>query len=85
MTHQEKTVNNGTLYIYINANTCSSKLRQEVLYKGLIDNRCHALEAVPERRAIHKLNAIFFLQKIKSACKYLSKIHIITIQPAGTL
>jgi len=41
------------------ANTCSSKFRQEVLYKGLIDNRCHALEAVPERRAIHKLNAYF--------------------------
>ena len=38
--------------------------------KGLIDNRCHALEAVPERRAIHKLNAYFFLQKIKSECKY---------------
>ena len=38
--------------------------------KGLIDNWCHALEAVPERRAIHKLNAIFFLQKIKSECKY---------------
>ena len=29
--------------------------------KGLVDNRCHALEAVPERRAIHKLNAYFFL------------------------
>jgi len=27
--------------------------------KGLVDNRCHSLEAVPERRAIHKLNAIF--------------------------
>jgi len=27
--------------------------------KGLIDNNCHALEAVPERRAIHKLNAFF--------------------------
>jgi len=65
MTHQEKTVNNGTL-----RNTCSSKFRQEVLYKGLIDNRCHALKAVPERRAIHKLNAYFFLQKIKSECKY---------------
>jgi len=39
--------------------------------KGLIDNRCHALEAVPERRAIHKLNANFFLQKIKSECKYI--------------
>jgi len=39
--------------------------------KGLIDNRCHALEAVPERRAIHTLNAYFFLQKIQSECKYL--------------
>jgi len=38
--------------------------------KGLIDNRCHALEAVPERRAINKLNAYFFIQKIKSECKY---------------
>jgi len=50
--------------------TRSSKFRQEVLYKGLIDNRCHSLEAVPERRAIRKLNAYFFLQKIKSECKY---------------
>jgi len=32
--------------------------------KELIDNRCHALEAVPERRAIHKLNTYVFLQKI---------------------
>jgi len=39
--------------------------------KGLIDNRWHALEAVSERRAIHKLNAYFFLQKTKSECKYL--------------
>ena len=38
--------------------------------KGLIDNSCHALEAVPERCAIHKLNAYFFLQKIMSECKY---------------
>ena len=28
--------------------------------KGLIDNRCNALEAVPERRAQHVLNAHFF-------------------------
>ena len=46
-------------------------LAKQLPVKGLIDNRCHALEAVPERRAIHKLNAIFFLQKIKSECKYM--------------
>jgi len=60
---------------------CFSKVRQEVLcnitprakhlpVKGLIDIKCHALEAVPELRAIHKLNAYFVLQKIKSECKY---------------
>jgi len=46
-------------------------LAKQLPVKGLIDNRCHALEAVPERRAIHKLNANFFLQKIKSECKYI--------------
>ena len=51
---------------------CKIFLRAKQLpVKGMIDNRCHALEAVPERRAIHKLNAIFFLQKIKSECKYV--------------
>ena len=50
---------------------CKIFLRAKQLpVKGLIDNRCHSLEAVPERRAIHKLNAIFFLQKIRSECKY---------------
>jgi len=38
--------------------------------KGLIDNRCHTLEAVPEHHAIHKLNAYSYQQKIKSECKY---------------
>ena len=52
---------------------CKIFLRAKQLpVKGLIDNRCHALEAVPERRAIHKLNAYFFLQKIKSECKCYS-------------
>jgi len=46
-------------------------LAKQLPVKGLIDNRCHALEEVPERRAIHTLNAIFFLQKIKSECKYI--------------
>jgi len=46
-------------------------LAKQLPVKGLIDKRCHALEAVPERRAIHKLNANFFLQKIKSECKYI--------------
>ena len=46
-------------------------LAKQLPVKGLIDNRCHALEAVPERRAIHKLNANSFLQKIKSECKYI--------------
>ena len=46
-------------------------LAKQLPFKGLIDNRCHALEAVPEPRAIHKLNANFFLHKIKSECKYL--------------
>jgi len=36
-----------------------------MLIKGLIDNRCHALEAVPVRRAIHKLNAIFSFRKLR--------------------
>jgi len=50
---------------------CKIFLRAKQLpVKGLIGNRCHALEAVPKRRTIHKLNAYFFLQKIKSACKY---------------
>jgi len=41
--------------------------------KELIDTRCHSLKAFLERRAIHKLNAKFFLQKNKSECKYLFK------------
>jgi len=45
----------------LNKNNCKIFLRaKQLLVKGLIDKRCHALEAVPERRAIHKLNAIFF-------------------------
>jgi len=43
---------------------------KQLSLKGLIDNRCYALEAVLERRAIHKFNVYFFLQKIKSECKY---------------
>jgi len=40
---------------------CKIFLRaKQLLVNGLIDNRCHALEAVPERRAIHKLNAHYF-------------------------
>jgi len=35
-------------------------LAKQLPVKGLIDNRCHALEAVPERHAIHKLKAYFF-------------------------
>jgi len=55
---------------------CKIFLRaQQLPFKGLIDNQCHALETVPERRAIHKLNAHFFLQKIKMECKYLLNIH----------
>ena len=42
---------------------CQIFLRAKQLpVKGLIDKRCHALEAVPERRTIHKLNAYFFHQ-----------------------
>ena len=33
---------------------------KQLLIKRLIDNRCNAIEAVPERRAIHALNAHFF-------------------------
>jgi len=69
---------------------CFSKVRQEVLYnitprakhlsvKGLTDIKCHALEAVPELRAIHKLNAYFILQKIKSECKYSKQNYSATI------
>jgi len=54
---------------------CKIFLRAKQLpVKGLIDNRFHAYEAVPERRAIHKLNAYLFLQKIKSEYKYCSLI-----------
>jgi len=50
---------------------CKIFLRaKQMPVKGLIDNRWHSLEAVSERRAIQKLNAYFFLQKIKSECKY---------------
>jgi len=50
---------------------CKIFLRAKQLpVKRLIDNRCHSLEAVTEHRAIQKLNAYFFLQKIKSECKY---------------
>jgi len=39
---------------------------------GLIDNRCHALEAVPERRAIHKRS---YFPTEMSECKY-SKLRL---------
>jgi len=55
---------------------CKIFLRAKQLpVKGTIDKRCHSLEAVPERRAIHKLNAYFFLQKTKSECKYIGLIN----------
>jgi len=58
-------------FLKLEKKCCIILLRAKHLpVKGFIDNRCHALEAVPERRAIHKLNAYFFLQKIKSECKY---------------
>ena len=58
-------------FLNLDKKYCKIFLRAKQLpVKGLIDNRCHALEAVPERRAIHKLNAYFGLQKIKSECKY---------------
>ena len=58
--------------LHLDKKYCKIFLRAKQLpVKGLIDNRCHALEAVPERRTIHKLNAHFFLQKIKSKCKYI--------------
>jgi len=54
-------------FLKLDKKFCTILLRAKHLpVKGLIDNSCHALEAVPERRAIHKLNACFFLQKIKS-------------------
>ena len=77
MTHQEKTVHKQSntrqtrALLNLDKKNCKIFLRAKQLpIKGLIDNRCHALEAVPEHRAIHKLNAYFFLQKIKSECKY---------------
>jgi len=58
-------------FLKLDKKCCIKLLRAKHLQvKGLIDNICHALEEVPERRAIHKLNAYFFLQKIKSECKY---------------
>jgi len=48
---------------------CKTFIRSKQLPgKGLFDNRCHAFEAVPEHRAIYKLN-VFYLQQIKSECK----------------
>jgi len=45
---------------------CTILLRAKHLpVKELIDTRCHALEAVPERRAIHKLNAFFSYRKLR--------------------
>jgi len=35
-----------------------------------IKTSCTAREVVSERSAIHKLNALFFLEKIESECKY---------------
>ena len=59
------------VFLKLGKKCCIKLLRAKHLQvKGMIDNRCHALEAVPERRAIHKLNAYFFVQKIKSECKY---------------
>jgi len=58
--------------LYLNKKYCKIFLRSKQLpVKGLIDNRCHSLKAVPERRAIHKLNAYFFLQKNKSELNIL--------------
>ena len=54
---------------------------KQLSIKGFID-RCNAFEAVPVRREIHKLNAYFILQKIKSECKYKpvnSRHHVIHI------
>jgi len=60
---------------------CKIFLRAKQLpVKGMIDNRCNALDAVPERRAIYKLNAYFFLQKIKSECKY-SNLNYLPVPP----
>ena len=62
MTHQEKTVHKQSNCMQTRA---LLNLAKQLPVKGLIDNRCHALEAVPERRAIHKLNAIFFYRKLR--------------------
>jgi len=43
---------------------------KQLSIKELIDNRCHVLKGVPERRAIHKLNAIFSYRKLMSEYKY---------------
>jgi len=80
MTHQEDCKQSNSMQTRALLN-----LAKQLPVKGLIDNRCHALEAVPERRAIHKLNANFFLQKIKSECKYsrltFKRSHILMCQP----
>ena len=48
-------------FLKLDKKYCTILLRAEHLpVKGLIDNRCHALGAVPERRAIQKLNAFSF-------------------------
>ena len=57
----------------LNLDTTSCKLlirAQELPIKGLIDNSCNAFEAVPERRAVHKLYTHFVPHEIKSECKY---------------
>jgi len=59
-------------FLKLDKKYCVILLRAKHLpVKGLIDIRCHALEAAPKRPAIHKLNTSLFLQKIKSECKYL--------------
>ena len=67
-------------FLKLDKKYCTISLRAKHLpVKGLIDNRCHALGVVPERRAIHKLNAFFFLYNIKSECKYIYLTPIICV------
>ena len=53
-------------FLKLDKKYCTILLRAKHLsVKGLIDNRCHAFEAVPERRAIHKLNDYFSYRKLR--------------------
>ena len=69
MTHRVKIVKNSVvpqaLLHYDKKYREKFPRAKQLLIQGFIDIRCNALGAVPERRAILKINAYFVLPKIK--------------------